>query len=211
MWCHKSAFVWSYSIIVLFFIVWCHNSPFVWSCSIIVLFFSAVPLRFGSVRFGSADCLRGSFRSVSFQVYIDAIRTLHLSTCDELELGDHTKADIESLLDDLRSMLEGVGMLRELTRRYDTGSTGGQIDPPIVALSIVRLRCRGGFGERGNIEVGDTQHPRCYITCELPACTSQNTRWSSKETRRHSANVLEGGEHCLPPQNTQDHPWVWVP
>lgn len=51
------------------------------------------------------------------QVYIDAIRTLHLSTCDELELGEHTRAEVESLLADLRSMLEGVGMLRELTDR----------------------------------------------------------------------------------------------
>lgn len=52
------------------------------------------------------------------QVYIDAIQTLHLSACDELDLGEHTKRDIESLLSDLRSMLEGVGMLRELTARY---------------------------------------------------------------------------------------------
>ena len=52
------------------------------------------------------------------QVYIDAIQTLHLSACDELGLGEHTKRDIEGLLADLRSMLEGVGMLRELTARY---------------------------------------------------------------------------------------------
>lgn len=51
------------------------------------------------------------------QVYIDAIQTLHLSACDELGLGEHTKRDIEGLLQDLRSMLEGVGMLRELTAR----------------------------------------------------------------------------------------------
>ena len=53
------------------------------------------------------------------QVYIDAIQTLHLSACDELGLGKHTKRDIEGLLADLRSMLEGVGMLRELTARCD--------------------------------------------------------------------------------------------
>ena len=51
------------------------------------------------------------------QVYIDAIQTLHLSACDDLGLGEHTKRDIEGLLADLRSMLEGVGMLRELTTR----------------------------------------------------------------------------------------------
>ena len=50
-------------------------------------------------------------------MYIDAIQTLHLSACDELGLGEHTKSDIEGLLADLRSMLEGVGMLRELTTR----------------------------------------------------------------------------------------------
>lgn len=57
----------------------------------------------------------------SQQVYIDAIQTLHLSACDELELGEHTKRDIEGLLSDLRSMLEGVGMLRELTARCEEG------------------------------------------------------------------------------------------
>lgn len=50
-------------------------------------------------------------------MYIDAIQTLHISACDDLGLGEHTKHDIEILLQDLRSMLEGVGMLRELTAR----------------------------------------------------------------------------------------------
>ncbi|CBJ32322.1 aspartate kinase [Ectocarpus siliculosus] len=59
----------------------------------------------------------GEFALTDGKVYIDAIQTLHLSACDELELGEHTKSDIESLLADLRHMLEGVGMLRELTQR----------------------------------------------------------------------------------------------
>ena len=61
----------------------------------------------------------------SRQVYIDAIETLHLSACDELGFGDHTKRDIQGLLRDLRSMLEGVGMLRELTARYSRRVEGG--------------------------------------------------------------------------------------
>ncbi|CAN0183796.1 unnamed protein product, partial [Hapterophycus canaliculatus] len=59
----------------------------------------------------------GEFALKDGKVYIDAIQTLHLSACDELDLGEHTKRDIEGLLSDLRSMLEGVGMLRELTAR----------------------------------------------------------------------------------------------
>ncbi|CAN0258658.1 unnamed protein product, partial [Discosporangium mesarthrocarpum] len=59
----------------------------------------------------------GQFALDDGKVYIDAICTLHLSACDTLGLGEHTKAEIYGLLDDLRSLLEGVGMLQELTPR----------------------------------------------------------------------------------------------
>ncbi|CAM9688124.1 unnamed protein product [Choristocarpus tenellus] len=59
----------------------------------------------------------GQFALDEGKVYIDAIRTLHMSTCDTLDLGEYTKREVEALLEDLRSLLEGVGMLRELTPR----------------------------------------------------------------------------------------------
>lgn len=50
-------------------------------------------------------------------VYIDSLRTLHLSTAQELGMGDEVLAALEELLDELKNLLSGVSCLRELTPR----------------------------------------------------------------------------------------------
>eukprot|EP00607_Mallomonas_marina_P010183 CAMPEP_0182421348 /NCGR_PEP_ID=MMETSP1167-20130531/6699_1 /TAXON_ID=2988 /ORGANISM="Mallomonas Sp, Strain CCMP3275" /LENGTH=493 /DNA_ID=CAMNT_0024598393 /DNA_START=119 /DNA_END=1600 /DNA_ORIENTATION=+ len=51
------------------------------------------------------------------QVYIDSLRTFHLTTAETLGLSETTKKDIKSLLDDLEKLLEGVKYIGELTQR----------------------------------------------------------------------------------------------
>ncbi len=50
-------------------------------------------------------------------VYVDSLRTLHLTTAQELGMGNDTVAAIEELLDELKNLLNGVSYLRELTPR----------------------------------------------------------------------------------------------
>lgn len=50
-------------------------------------------------------------------VYVDSLRTLHLTTAQELGMGNDTIASIEELLDELKNLLNGVSYLRELTPR----------------------------------------------------------------------------------------------
>eukprot|EP00904_Undaria_pinnatifida_P011805 jgi/Undpi1/7755/HiC_scaffold_23.g10228.m1 len=114
----------------------------------------------------------GDFALKDGKVYIDAIQTLHLSACDELGLGKHTKRDIEGLLADLRSMLEGVGMLRELTARCDDRlvSYGERMSVRMMAATLNKagvpaqhfdawtlgMRTTGDFG---NADVLDDTYP----------------------------------------------------
>jgi aspartate kinase len=59
----------------------------------------------------------GNFALDDGKVYIDAIRTLHLTTVEQLQLGEVVRSDIEGLLSELSSLLKGVSFLRELTPR----------------------------------------------------------------------------------------------
>jgi aspartate kinase len=51
------------------------------------------------------------------RVDIEALRTLHLGTCDDFELPDHTRKEVEGLLDECQDMLNGVRLLQELSPR----------------------------------------------------------------------------------------------
>jgi len=51
------------------------------------------------------------------QVYIDALRTLHLGAAKELGLDPTTIQELEDLLEDLKNLLSGISYLRELTPR----------------------------------------------------------------------------------------------
>lgn len=50
-------------------------------------------------------------------VFVDSLRTLHISTAQELKMGNDTIAALEGLLDELKNLLNGVSYLRELTPR----------------------------------------------------------------------------------------------
>lgn len=49
------------------------------------------------------------------RVNIDAIRTLHMAACDEFDLGENTRNEVEELLEECNSMLHGVRLLQELS------------------------------------------------------------------------------------------------
>ncbi|GMI16944.1 hypothetical protein TrLO_g9808 [Triparma laevis f. longispina] len=51
------------------------------------------------------------------RVNVDALRTLHLQTIEEFQLGEHLKNEINALLDELENMLSGVKLLQELSPR----------------------------------------------------------------------------------------------
>jgi aspartate kinase len=48
-------------------------------------------------------------------VCVDAIRTLHVNTMDEFAMDDHTREDVNALLDECEQMLTGVRMIQELS------------------------------------------------------------------------------------------------
>ena len=50
-------------------------------------------------------------------VSMEAIETLHIKTIAELKLSDSTLNDVRSLLEELRSLLTGISLIRELTPR----------------------------------------------------------------------------------------------
>ena len=49
------------------------------------------------------------------RVDIEALRTLHLGTCKEFDLPDHTKQEIERLINECQDMLNGVRLIQELS------------------------------------------------------------------------------------------------
>ncbi len=49
------------------------------------------------------------------RVDIEALRTLHLGTCKEFDLPDHTRHEIEQLIDECQDMLNGVRLIQELS------------------------------------------------------------------------------------------------
>ena len=51
------------------------------------------------------------------RVDIEALRTLHLGTCDDFDLPDHTRREVGRLLDECQDMLNGVRLLQELSPR----------------------------------------------------------------------------------------------
>ncbi|KAL3804271.1 hypothetical protein ACHAW5_005869 [Stephanodiscus triporus] len=51
------------------------------------------------------------------RVDIEALRTLHLGTCDDFDLPEHTRRDVGRLLDECQDMLNGVRLLQELSPR----------------------------------------------------------------------------------------------
>jgi aspartate kinase len=51
------------------------------------------------------------------RVDIEALRTLHLGTCDDFDLPDHTRREVRQLLDECQDMLNGVRLLQELSPR----------------------------------------------------------------------------------------------
>jgi aspartate kinase len=49
------------------------------------------------------------------RVDIEALRTLHLGTCKEFDLPDHTRHEIERLINECQDMLNGVRLIQELS------------------------------------------------------------------------------------------------
>ncbi|KAG5191134.1 Aspartate/glutamate/uridylate kinase [Tribonema minus] len=115
----------------------------------------------------------GTFALEEGKVYIDAIRTLHLTTIEELGLGDTARADIEGLLHDLTELLTGVSCLRELTPRTrdHLQSFGERMSVRVMAAVLNKLGVPAQHfdawtlglrttGEFGNADVLDESYPR---------------------------------------------------
>ncbi|CAM9828012.1 unnamed protein product, partial [Chrysoparadoxa australica] len=83
----------------------------------------------------------GQFALEDQKVYIDAIRTLHLTTANDLELGERVQKDIEELLDELEGLLTGIKFLQELTPRSldHLVSFGERMSVRMVAAQLNRI------------------------------------------------------------------------
>mmetsp|Transcript_13225 Transcript_13225/g.31293 ORF Transcript_13225/g.31293 Transcript_13225/m.31293 type:complete len:347 (-) Transcript_13225:559-1599(-) len=104
-------------------------------------------------------------------VYCDAIRSLHLSTCDELGVSEETRAEVEGLLEGLAQLLNGVMCLGELSPRSKDllVSFGERMSVRLVAAQLNLLGCPAsahdawdvGFktaGEFGNAEISTSSY-----------------------------------------------------
>ncbi|KAL7534577.1 hypothetical protein ACHAXR_005967, partial [Thalassiosira sp. AJA248-18] len=49
------------------------------------------------------------------RVDIEALRTLHLTTCADFDLPEHTRKEVKKLLDECQDMLNGVRLIQELS------------------------------------------------------------------------------------------------
>jgi aspartate kinase len=115
----------------------------------------------------------GKFALEDGKVYVDAIRTLHLTTIAELDLGDDVRVEVESLLDDLKALLTGVSFLRELTPRTvdHLVSFGERMSVRMVAAVLNKLGVPAQFfdswtlgflttSEHGNADVLSDSYQR---------------------------------------------------
>ena len=79
-------------------------------------------------------------------VYIEQIRSLHITTIDQLNLGDDALKDILPLFEELDSLLTGISLIRELTGRTKDYlvSFGERLSVRITAayLNSVGIRAR---------------------------------------------------------------------
>ena len=78
------------------------------------------------------------------QIYVDSLRTLHLSVANTLALPNSTIAQLNELLDDLERLLEGVKYIGELSpRTKDTlVSFGERMSVRIVSATLNKV-CAG--------------------------------------------------------------------
>eukprot|EP00624_Nannochloropsis_granulata_P000129 evm.model.NODE_10460_length_6450_cov_19.326511.1 len=106
-------------------------------------------------------------------VYVDSLRTLHLTTAQELGMGNDTIALIEELLDELKNLLNGVSYLRELTpRTLDyLVSFGERLSVRIMAARLNQLGVPAQHFESWNLGLRTTSDfgkaeilPECYDT-----------------------------------------------
>ena len=79
--------------------------------------------------------------ALSGQVYIDALRTMHLNTISALDLPASTIVNIEELLEDLAKLLEGIKYIGELTPRTKDAlvSYGERMSVRIVAATLNKI------------------------------------------------------------------------
>lgn len=115
----------------------------------------------------------GQFALEDGKVYIDAIRTLHLTTVEELGFGEQVRSDVEGLLEELSALLKGISFLRELTPRTldHLVSFGERLSVRLVAAQLNKVGVPAqhfdswalGFvttGEFGNADVMDESYAR---------------------------------------------------
>ena len=79
--------------------------------------------------------------ALSGQVYIEALRTMHVNTINALDLPPSTIVNIEELLGDLAKLLEGIKYIGELTPRTKDAlvSYGERMSVRIVAATLNKI------------------------------------------------------------------------
>ena len=79
--------------------------------------------------------------ALSGQVYIEALRTMHVNTINALDLPSSTIVNIEELLGDLAKLLEGIKYIGELTPRTKDAlvSYGERMSVRIVAATLNKI------------------------------------------------------------------------
>jgi aspartate kinase len=72
------------------------------------------------------------------QVGIEAVKALHLATCDELQVSAATRAEVEALLGSLEKLLAGISYLGELSPRSKDAlvSFGERLAVRLVAAQL---------------------------------------------------------------------------
>lgn len=104
-------------------------------------------------------------------MFVDSLRTLHLTTAHELSMGNDTIASLEELLDELKQLLNGVSYLRELTpRTLDyLVSFGERLSVRIMAARLNQLGVPAQFFESWTLGLRTTSAfgkadvlPECY-------------------------------------------------
>lgn len=114
---------------------------------------------------------RPTFPVPPWQVFVDSLRTLHLTTAQELGMGNDTIASLEELLDELKQLLNGVSYLRELTpRTLDyLVSFGERLSVRIMAARLNQLGVPAQYFESWTLGLRTTSAfgkadvlPECY-------------------------------------------------
>jgi hypothetical protein len=79
--------------------------------------------------------------ALSGQVYVEALRTMHINTINTLELSPVTVVQIDELLEELSKLLEGIKYIGELTPRTKDAlvSFGERMSVRIVAATLNKM------------------------------------------------------------------------